>query len=450
MSATRSDRRLAEALLQDWLEAQAARLGLVGVAAGALLPGGESAWAAHGFADRERGLPIGPQTPLRLASVTKLFTATALLVARDRGLLSLEAPAGELVPALRAIAPDGEVAPITLRQCASHTAGLPLNLPEGVQYWDRSEPEMSFPPAKEAVEWLRDLRLVSAPMTSFHYSNVGYLIIGLALEAAFGQDYEQLVREHVLDPLGMADAFFGAAAELDRLAPGYRPERGELPPAPRVDVGWDTAGGGLCCSAAELARFASFQLGGPGPELHPSSLLEARQPVLAIDSENATGLGWRLRTAGGHTFVHHSGGIAGYSACIVLAPELELGAVLLSNTMSFQTTPLLEGIVELLAGAARTERALAEPPAPAPAPAGADGLTGRYENTEIAVEVLLADGGLVLVSGGRLEGATRLTPTDSRDRFLAESGEAVIFRGEVDGRFTELAMQGLLFRRSRH
>jgi CubicO group peptidase (beta-lactamase class C family) len=450
-----AERDVAEALLSGWLPQHVDRLGVVGMAAGLVLPGGDTVMAAHGLADRDGGIPMTTDTPLRLASVTKMFTLTALLIARDEGLLSLDAPVTDLVPELSVVSPAPAPAPITLRQCVSHTAGLPTNIPPGVQYWDRLEPEIVFPTAQEAREWLRDLRLVAAPMTTFHYSNVGFLIAGLALEAAFGQPYEEIMQRRVLEPLGMGDAFFGSSSRWDRLAQGYRLAGGSVLPAPKMDVGWDTAGGGLCCSGAELMRFLELHLAdlpaGGAQILGGSSVREAREPVFMTDGEHGVGLGWWLGQTGTHKTVMHSGGIAGYDACVVLVPSLGIGGFLLSNTNRFQSTPLLLGLIKSFVGTVETRIQLDALYRRGQPPGDADGVIGQYGNTELAYDVIAANGRLALVVAGQLDKASWLEPTDEPGRFYGADGfaegELVEFRELRDGRFTELAMQGLLLRR---
>ncbi len=450
-------RDVAEALLDRWLAEQRDRLGIVGSAAGVVLPGGDPITAASGLAAREDGTAMTPEAPLRMASITKMFTVTALLIGRDQGLLSLDAPVGDLVPELATVvSPSPDPAPVTLRQVVSHTAGLPHDLPYGARYWDRTGSEISFPKASELREHLRGLELVCIPGTTFRYSNIGFMVAGLALEAAFGEPYEQIVRKRVLEPLGMRDSFFWSEPDARRPASGYRAEGDGLALAPSIDVGWDTAGGGLCCSVADLLRFINLHLtdapAGGAQVLGGSSIREARQPVfLAPDWKTGAGLGWALSRAGGLTVISHSGGLPGYSTRMALVPELGLGAALLANTGRIHTGMLLDGLVASLATLVKTEADIGERYQDRDPPGGVDEVTGHYSSFEMSYDVIAAGGRFGLIVLGELETVSWLEPTAEPARFVAVSGaacgEPVVFGERRDGRYTEMALTGMLFRR---
>jgi D-alanyl-D-alanine carboxypeptidase len=448
---------VAEALLSRWLPEQQDRLGIVGLSAGVLLPGGEVVTASSGLADRERGRPMTPQTPLRMASITKMFTVTAMLIARDQGLLSLDAPVGDLVPELSTVmSPGRDPVPVTLRQVVSHTAGLPHDLPYGAQYWDRTGTDIAFPSAAKVRQHLRDLPLICVPGTTHHYSNVGFMVVGLALEAAFGQPYQQVVRERVLEPLEMSDSFFWSSSRLDQLAKGYRPEGGGLAVAPNVDVGWDTAGGGLCCSVADLMRFIRLHLadapaGGP-QVLGGSSIREAQQPVFVTPGwDGGAGLGWGLRRADGETIVGHSGGLPGFATRMALMPALGLGAALLSNTNRVHVAILLEGLLESLAKLVKAGIEIESRYQDREAPSGVDEVAGHYSTFETSYDVIAAGGRLGLVVLGELDTVSWLEPTGPDGHFVAVSGpargEPIVFGERRNGRYTQMGLTGMVFHR---
>jgi len=293
-------------------------------------------------------------------------------------------------------------------------------------------------------------------MTTNHYSNVGYMIVGLAVAAAFGQPYEEVVRDRILRPLEMERSFFWSAASIGKLARGYRPEGSGLVVAPNMNVGWDTAGGGLCCSATDLASFIKLHLSdlpaGGAQVLGGSSVREAQQPVFMMPGWTAgTGLGWRLRRANDETIVAHSGGIAGFAAHMALVPALGIGAALLCNTNRVQVPPLLEGMLESVATAVKTTREIEHRYRRKELPPGFDQITGHYATYEASYDVIAADGRFAIVPFGELDHAAWLEPTDERGHFVGATGfacgEPVVFRQPHDGSFTELMLQGQLFRR---
>jgi CubicO group peptidase (beta-lactamase class C family) len=454
----RSAQRLAQVLLTDWLAERHRELGMVGVAGAFVFPSGAVVSAAHGFADREQSIPMKSDTRLRLASITKLFTVTAMLIARDEGLLSLEAPVSDLVPELATVtSPAPDQAPVTLRQVVSHTAGLPHDLPYGVNYWDRTGTDVVFPPASEAREYLRGLRLISPPMSNYHYSNVSFMVAGLAVEAAFGRPYEEVIRTRVLAPLGMEDAFFWSTDAIGTLARGYRLEGSDLVPAPNMNVGWDTAGGALCSSVDDLARFIKLHLSdlpvGGRQILRGSSVREAQQPVFMLPGWRAgMGLGWRMKQAYGETLLSHAGGIAGFSAHLVLIPALGVGGVLLANTNTGHVHMLLEGMLESVVRVLRTEEEAAQFDQESGLGRPTEPMTGHYTSYEASYDVVAANGRLALVSHGALDSPAWLEPSGDDGHFIAGTGalqgEPVVFTELVDGRYTELTMSGLRLRRT--
>jgi CubicO group peptidase (beta-lactamase class C family) len=451
---------LAQLLLDAWLAERQRELGIVGVAGAFVLPGGAVVSAAHGSADIERSAGMSPDTPLRVASVTKMFTLTAILIARDEGLLSLDAPASDLVPELASVSsPAVDPAPITLRQIVSHTAGLPHDLPYGVEYWTRSGTDVAFPPAEDARKHLRGLRLIAPPMSSYHYSNVGFMVAGLALEAAFGVPYEQVIRTRILAPLGMEDSFFWPTEAHGTLARGYRLEGSTIVVAPNLDVRWDTPGGGLCSSALDLTAFIKLHLTDRAPGgaqvLGGSSVKEARQPVFMLPGWRAgIGLGWRMRQADGETLLSHSGGIAGFSAYLALIPSLDIGGVLLTNTSGKQAhlQMLLEGMLESVATVVKIDDDTSRLNRESAVETSLAELTGHYTTPESSCDVIAVNGRLAIVSRGDLDHADWIESTGEWGRFIGGpgylQGEPVAFTKSADGRTTELMMQGMRFHRS--
>ena len=453
-----AQRDVADALLNGWLSVQRERIGIAGLAAGIILSDETTLTVAHGFADAEKRIPMTVDTPMRVASITKIFTVTALLMARDRGLLALDAPAQSLVPELSSISsPALAPAPITLRQLVSHTAGLPKDLPYGVQYWDRAEHDVVFPSAEEARAFLRELRLICPPMTTFHYSNIGFMLVGLAVEAAFGIPYEAVVRDRILAPLGMADSFFWSRSNALRLARGYRQAGTNFAVAPNMDVGWDTAGGGLCCSANDLARFLRLHLtdhpAGGAQVLGGSSIREAQQPVFLMDDwDQGVGLGWWLRRFDGATVATHSGNIAGFDSCVALVPALGLGAFILTNTNAFfQLEQLFESLLKSIMAASGSWMGAEQADRRAQQPLGRTQITGRYDTCELTYDVVEVGGRSAIVAMGDMQRVAWLEPTTEDGKFIGGKGfalgEPVVFAEPRNGRFTQLTLQGMKLRR---
>ena len=296
------------------------------------------------------GPPPDADTVFRIASMTKSFTASALLALRDAGLLGLDDPVTEFVPELRGwpgVTADSP--PISLRHLLTMTAGWPTDDPWG----DRQQ---GTPLAEFAEILARGLRAAWAPGTRFEYSNLGYAVLGRVISAAAEAGYPEFVRARLLDPLGMSHTGYEAAEfDPDRLARGYA--RGadgwtELTPDP---LGAFAPMGGVFSSVRDLARWvdgfaASFPPGGPrardGHPLPAASRREMQQPAVtlpeaqprfpgdrSVGSQYGYGFGlFTEETSAWGRLVYHSGGYPGFGSHMRWHPETGLGVIVLANS----------------------------------------------------------------------------------------------------------------------
>jgi len=239
------------AAVDDIAGAFQARGGQPGLAYGVVI-GGELAHAG-GLGERWLGGPAPDAgTVFRIASMTKSFTAAALLVLRDEGALALDDPAGRYVPALRELPlPSADSPPVTLRHLLTMTAGFPTDDPWG----DRQQ---GLPLAAFDALLAGGVSFGWAPGTRFEYSNLGYAILGRVITAVTGQAYHEFVRDRLLRPLGMtATGYEAGEFSSGQLARGYR--RG---PAGFEELAMDPCGafapmGGVFSCVADLASWVS-------------------------------------------------------------------------------------------------------------------------------------------------------------------------------------------------
>lgn len=315
-------------------------------------------------------------TGFRIASMTKSFTASAILMLRDEGLLRLDDPAADHVPAMaRLRGPTADSPAITVRHLLTMAAGFPTDDPWG----DRQQ---GLPPAEFAELVGGGLSFAWAPGTAFEYSNLGYALLGLVVEHCSGMPYRDFVTERLLTPLGLTSTGFDASVvPAGRLASGYR--RGS-------DAGWqevpfDPYGafapmGGLFSTVRDVGRWiAGFTEAFPprddpeGP--HPlcrASRRELQQPhrglpaqliwpsVDGVPAVRATGYGFGLLVE--HDPVHgvivgHSGGYPGFGSHMRWHPQTGLGVVVLGNaTYTGAHRPAARMLSALLTGAPRSPR----------------------------------------------------------------------------------------------
>lgn len=254
-------------------------------------------------------VPLGPRTLFRMGSITKTFTAVLVLRCRDEGLLDLDDPIGRHldVPA------HGEA---TIRRLLSHTSGLQRE-PFG-DIWDT----LRMPPTTQLIADLDRVERVLPPGRRFHYSNLGFALLGALAAKLCGGTWLEVLGDRVLRPLGLADVVVdpGERAAVGYLVDAYSDH---ARPEPSTDFGAVGPAAQLWATASDLARWAAF-LADPsavdpgGSVLAPSTIDEMRWPMTVSDDMNwAAGIGLGLLLVPmGERIVHvgHDGAMPGFLA----------------------------------------------------------------------------------------------------------------------------------------
>ncbi|MGD8700599.1 MAG: serine hydrolase domain-containing protein, partial [Gemmatimonadales bacterium] len=293
-------------------------------------------WAkGFGHRDVERQTPATPATVYRIASITKTFTATAIMQLRDAGRLQLDDPVAKHLSWFRYQNrfPDAPV--VTVRHLLTHTSGLPREA--DFPYW--SDPSR-FPTREEMIEALHSQESVFEPETRYKYSNLALALAGEVVAAVSGEPYAEYVQRYILDPLGMSSTYVRTEdIDRDRLATGYevmRPD-GTQPVAPETDSKGLTPAANMSSTVEDLARYISLQfrngLAGGAQILKGSTLREMRRVHwLEPDWSSGRGLGFGLWRQGTRTLVGHGGWVGGYRTQIAFDPEAKIGVVVLTNS----------------------------------------------------------------------------------------------------------------------
>ena len=285
--------------------------------------------ATSGFADVAAGQPVTPETLFETGSIGKSFTAVALLQLAEEGRIDLQAPVTDYLPWF---AVQSEFAPITLHHLLTHTAGITAGV--------------DFAPEGQNQVWaLRDERAATPPGTFFHYSNVGYKVLGLVLERVGGELYGAAIQRRVLDPLGLVDSIpVITNADRPRLAVGYSPLYDDRPwwPgrrfAPAIWLETDTADGCLAMPAADLAAFLRMLLNRgatPAGRLLSEASFELfagrHAPMGDGDGPYWYGYGLVTEEQDGRSYLGHGGGMVGYVSAMLGDLDAGLGVVVLVN-----------------------------------------------------------------------------------------------------------------------
>jgi serine-type D-Ala-D-Ala carboxypeptidase/endopeptidase len=323
-----------------------------------------------GFGERSLGGPApDADTVFCISSMTKCFTAAAVLLLRDEGLLALDDPAGEYVPEMRGWAPvTADSARVTVRHLLTMTAGFPSDDPWG----DRQQ---GLPLDDFAALLSGGVSSAWAPDTKFEYSNLGYAILGRLITAVSGLAYPEFVRQRLLRPLGMAHTGY-EAFEFDPadLALGYQFAAEGWAGLPMEPCGAFAPIGGAFSSVRDLARWMAgfLEVFAPGSGAgHPVTAASRRQmqlpqvfagvspafPAGSFPLSYGFGLYVDQDPALGR-IVHHPGGYPGFGSHMRWHPATGIGVVALANSTYATPYPLT---VRLLTAAVRQEKAASGP-----------------------------------------------------------------------------------------
>lgn len=262
----------------------------------------------------------GPDTQFKIGSVTKTMTAALVMLARERGELALSDRVGRFLP-------GGPFADATLRQLLSHSSGMTAE-PHG-SWWERS------PGVDRAalVEAHRGAAPVLEPGAQFHYSNLGYGVLGEVVAEVTGLSWAEALRQQVLAPLGMDRTTYDQQAPH---AEGFAVDAltGELVPEPLPDTGVMAPAGQLWSTVSDLATWLTALVDPDRSVLSAASLAAMRTPQAASpDSRDgsAYGLGLATTSAGGRLLVGHGGSMPGFCCGVLVDVDSRVGAVVLTN-----------------------------------------------------------------------------------------------------------------------
>ena len=292
--------------------------GIPSIAVGIVSAGGQGWHGVAGFADARKESVAGPQALYRIGSLTKLMTDVLVMQLVERGTLNLDTPVRAY---LSSFAPrDPYSKPVTLRMLMSHHAGLVEEPPRG-HYYDPNPPSLA-----EVVRSLNGTTLIAEPGTTYHYSNAGLAVVGRVLEVVTSKPYEQLLREALLQPLGMSETSLRASPEVRaRLAYGeIAPYDGTRFAAPVFDLG-PTPAGNVYSSVPDVLKFARSLLEGGlaanGRILQGETIASMWQPQYPPAGDERPGIGFFLRSLDGHRVASHSGSVYGYVADLSVYPD---------------------------------------------------------------------------------------------------------------------------------
>ncbi|MFJ8581991.1 serine hydrolase domain-containing protein [Micromonospora sp. NPDC093277] len=349
----------------------------------------------------------------RIGSISKTMTAVLVMQLRDAGRLSLDDPLDKHLPGT-------PVGALTVRQLLGHASGLQRE-PDG-RWWERTEGA----DLATLVAGLTPEKIAHPPHHTYHYSNLAYGLLGGVLERITGTPWAELLRERILEPLGMLRTTYHPTEPYAR---GYvvHPWHDTLREEPRTDTGAMAPAGQLWSTVTDLARWAAF-LADPAPDvLAPATLAEMCSPVVIDDANtwrSGRGLGLGLHREGERVYVGHGGSMPGYVATVEVHRPSRTGVVGFANSYGFRTGSLGALGLRVLTTVLDAEPVAAAQwrPATAPPPAEVAELTGRWWWMGTALDLSWDTDSGRLVAHRRGIEVTRFAP-EGRDHWRGHGGE---------------------------
>ena len=283
-------------------------------------------WArGFGYADLENRVPATPASSYRMASITKTFTAIAVLQLAEAGKMHLEEKIQTYVPYF-----PQKKWPFTVRQLLGHLAGIP-------HYVDREKElhNKTHKNTREAIGIFQNFDLIAEPGTEYHYSSYGYNLLGAAIEEASGQFYGDYIESHIFKPLGMSDSRMDdATAIIPNRVQGYRWINGRLARSEFVDMSSRFAAGGTRSTVTDLLKYARGLI--QGKLLSHRAWKQMLTPMATKDGFlTGRGMSWDLRPIRGHFQMSHGGSQAETKTYLLIFPSEDFAVAIASNLESF-------------------------------------------------------------------------------------------------------------------
>lgn len=297
-----------------------------------------------GVANIESQIPVTLDTRFRIASITKTFTATAIMQLRDAGKLKLDDAVLDYVDWFDLQYPDAPK--ITIRNLLSHTSGLPRDSARAM--WTELD-EIS---SDDFIETTSKRQPTRAPYEAYAYSNLGYSILGHVIESLSGESWADYLQAHILTPLGMDNTFPMPSSDDAQLATGYYQydenyQRGKVK---FFTMGGFSPSANFASNVTDLVKYAEFHLGKKAsPVLSQHSLNDMHRVHWLGDSwDHGYGLGISLFRINNWTISGHSGGFPGYLTQFTMNRKNNFGVIVLTNSLASNPFMYVEQAYKLI------------------------------------------------------------------------------------------------------
>lgn len=294
----------------------------------------------YGLANLEWEQPVTPHTVFGLGSLTKPFTATAIMLLEKQGKLQLDKPIQQYLPDY----PTSQYT-VTLTHLLTHTSGIP-NFVTHPEFWEKHAAVKNS--TDEIIELFKDLPFDFEPGTKYSYSNSGYVLLGHILERLLDKSYAEAIQQLIFDPLGMLHSYYLSPEPIiPYRASGYTSTQEGFQNARFMTVAAKHAAAGLGSTLEDLLLWNAA--------LCEERLLDRQTqdrmytPVQLVDGDKENyGLGWGIGQYRQHPFICHAGGVPGFSTFFGRFPEDNITIIILSNRGGFDASGLARQVSNLI------------------------------------------------------------------------------------------------------
>lgn len=399
-------------------------------AAVAVVQGGAVVHAGgYGLANLEWNIPVDTDTVFRLASVTKQFTAAAVLLLQERGVLHVHDPITKFLPDYPTSGHH-----ITVHHLLTHTSGI-FSYTNDPDFLNKCWREVT--PQQLADEFSR-VPFDFKPGTRYQYNNSGYILLGMIIEKVSGKSYAEFLQENIFDPLDMKRTYYlHNESIIPKRASGYDETPDGFVNARFLHMTQPYAAGALGSTVNDLVLWDRALA--QNDLLSAESQAQMYTPAVLEDGSATTyGYGWGINLYRDHPLVHHGGGIFGFRTFIARFRQDNLTVIVLSNSGACDVEKITTAIARHMLNLPEIKHK--------PYGLGEEGLkkcAGKYRVGAFPLEVTLKDGRLVLLLGKEIP----LIPTSRTQFYDVNNPEfTVMFSDEQDGLYTRLEMVGPFFK----
>lgn len=277
---------------------------------------------AYGMADVGNEVAMKPGATLRLGSITKQFTSTAIMLLAEEGKLSVSDPITKFLPDYPT---KGKT--ITIEHLLTHTSGI-VSYTSKPNFREQSNRNLTV---AQMIDYFKDDPLQFEPGTKYAYNNSGYFLLGAIIEKVSGMSYAKFVETRIFTPLDMRhSAYEGQERDLSLRAAGHTQDKSVFAPAPSLSMTQPYAAGSLVSTVDDLAKWDAAV--SSGKLLKQASWTQAFTPYKLADGKSTGyGYGWELSKVRGAAEIGHGGGINGFSTYALRLPEHKVYVAVLTN-----------------------------------------------------------------------------------------------------------------------